>query len=132
MPDDRMHFRRLAAGVAAALRDQRCAVSAQSRQQRGGHFGRSFLVREQRRTWHHMELRIGKRTDHFMSPLNRKERIVFAPYELHRNVNPWMHLGELGDVISVEALQKFDCGISTRGCFVQRSEEELVEFAVEQ
>ena len=63
---------------------------------------------------------------------DRKERVLVAPHQLHRNVDSSMNVGELGHVAHVEALQEFGGGVAVGGDVVERSEEELVELALEQ
>ena len=122
-------------------RDQRYSVglaefgqrdAGQHREQRLGHLGRSFLVCEQARALDHLEPRVGERVDHLARPRDGEERIPVAPDELHGDGDPAVDVGELAHVAGVEAPEQLHRGVLVLARVVDRSEEELVELAVEQ
>ena len=80
----------------------------------------------------HGELGIGERADHLLGPLERQERVLVAPDQLHRDRDLLMQSVEISQVLVVEAAQYADGCIATFRRLVQRPQEELVELAVEQ
>ncbi len=102
------------------------------REQGSGDLCRSFLVGEQAGARDDLEPGVGERTDHLLGPIHRKERVLITPDQLHRDVDSPMDLGEIVHVLAVEASQQPHGSIAVRGRRIQRTQEELLELAVEQ
>jgi hypothetical protein len=71
----------------APVQDQAPVRAGRSR----GHFRRRFFVREQADSGELFQPGVGELVDHRTSSLDREERILGAPHELDRHIDPAMN-----------------------------------------
>lgn len=64
---------------------------------------------------HDVKARVGEGADHLPRPRDRKERVLIAPHELHRNVDLRVHRAEREHELRVEAPQESQRTFDPRG-----------------
>ncbi len=77
-----------------------------------GDLGGSLLVGEQAGAFDDLEPGVGERADHRPCSVDREERVLIAPDQLDRDIDPTMQDAQITHVLFVEGAEQFDEGLS--------------------